>query len=75
MRTRVDDEESYYLFLTTFLQDAAFLASQNLPEEYRRKYRGEPFLHEIFVGKDGAVTLDGNAVEEQNGVPRELVIK
>jgi hypothetical protein len=36
---------------------------------------GEPFLHEIFVGKDGAVTLDGHAVEEQNGVPRELVMR
>jgi uncharacterized protein (DUF58 family) len=75
IRTRVDDEESYYLFLTTFLQDAAFFAQQNLSEEYRRKYRGEPFLHEIFVGRDGAVTLDGHPVEKLDGVPRELVIK
>jgi uncharacterized protein (DUF58 family) len=75
LRTRVDDEESYYLFLTTFMQDAVFDAPQKLAEEYRRKYRGESCLHEISVGKDGIPVVDGRPVVGQMGDNLELILR
>jgi hypothetical protein len=74
IRTRVDDEESYYRFLTAFLQDASYDAPQKLSEEYRRKYRGETWLHEIAVGADLRLTLDQSAVLSGKDEMPELIL-
>lgn len=75
LRTRVDDEESYYLFLTTFLQDAVYETPQNLKAEYLRKYRGEHYLHEITIDANGIPAVDGNAVPEQGESTAELILR
>ncbi len=41
IRTRVDDEENYYICLTTLMQDISTEKGGDICEEYRRKYRGE----------------------------------
>jgi uncharacterized protein (DUF58 family) len=75
LRTRVDDEESYYMFLTAFLQDAVYETPQNLKAEYLRKYRGEHYLHEISIDADGNPEVDGNVAQNQRKGPAELILR
>lgn len=71
LRTRVDDEESFYLCLTTWMQDAGLLTG-DYRENYRLKYRSEPYLHRLELYRRGQVVLDGRVFE--NASPRELEI-
>ena len=59
VRLRVDDEESYYEALTTFMQDGVAESGNERLERYREKYRGEPFLHYVLADGSGRVNVDG----------------
>lgn len=74
LRTRVDDEESYYLFVSTFMQDMVLDAPGELAEEYRRKYRGERYLHEITVDGRGIFAIDGSPVAAHADETIELIL-
>ncbi len=75
IRTRVDDEESYYLFLTIFMQDVEFSRNRSPVEEYRRKYRGEFYLYELMVDDDGVPVLNGTPVISNEKEQIELLLK
>lgn len=75
IRTRVDDEESFYMFLTTFMQDAVFDGDVDPEEEYRRKYRGEFYLHELRVNHDGIPVLNKTPVIRNEKEQIELLLK
>ena len=49
-RIRVDDEESFYLFLNAYLRDAAPV-DISLREEYRKAYRSEWYLYDLLVNE------------------------
>lgn len=49
-RIRVDDEESFYLFLDAYLREA-IPASKNIREEYREKYKNEWYLQDIIINE------------------------
>lgn len=48
-RIRVDDEESFYLFLNIYLQDGIPTADMDLRELYREKYRNEYYLKDLCI--------------------------
>ena len=75
IRTRVDDEESYYLFLSTFMQEVDFSGDIDLVEEYHRKYRGESYLYELTVTEDGTAALGGSPVINNEKEQMELLLK
>lgn len=57
IRGRVDDEESFYLMLTTYMQDHAPGMRDDLAELYRQKYYENNFIHWIDIDK--RVLIDG----------------
>lgn len=59
VRTRVDDEESFYLAITSFLQDCDFGADEPLAERYREKYRGEHYAHILELSGKPELKVDG----------------
>ena len=70
VRMRVDDEESYYTFLTRFLID-------NVPgvaEEYQEKYRGENYVHKLVLWGDGKLSIDGDKARRYKLDEFELVL-
>lgn len=66
-RIRVDDEESFYMFLTHYLRDGVAQSQKNLREEYRDKYRSEWYLYDVCINnhlevyKNGAIVYKLNA--------------
>lgn len=74
IRTRVDDEESYYLCQTTLMQDVSMEMNEDTIEEYQRKYRGEFYLHGLTMSEDGELMLDGEPVIEQLNEEAKLTI-
>lgn len=50
-RIRVDDEESYYLFLDAYLREVG-PQEKSMREEYRRDYRNEWYLYDITVNEN-----------------------
>ena len=64
LRVRVDDEESFYLFLVTYMQDCSEEFTGDLEEMYRDKYRGEYGLHSITF-RDGKVFQNGQELVGQ----------
>lgn len=75
IRTRVDDEESYYLFLTTFMQDADFSGNRNPVEEYHRTYGGESCLYELTMDSSGALALNQTPVISNEKDQVKLLLK
>lgn len=49
-RIRVDDEESFYLFLDCYLREA-FPREKNIRDEYRKDYKSEWYLHDITINE------------------------
>lgn len=49
-RIRVDDEESFYLFLDAYLREVIPM-NKSMREEYRRDYRNEWYLYDITVNE------------------------
>lgn len=58
VRTRVDDEESFYFFLTQFMVDC----EKNVNDDYCEKYRREVFLHKVILFGDCHIEVDGNSM-------------
>lgn len=59
LRLRVDDEESFYVALTTYMQDVSAQKETELAERYREKYKGEQYLHSVCAFADGTLMVDG----------------
>ncbi len=57
-RIRVDDEESFYLAMTSWLTDGSRKPEEGKVSRYRDKYRGEHFLHSIVAMPGGKVSID-----------------
>lgn len=62
VRTRVDDEESFYQFLVAYLQDREAGASPDLLERYYEKYRQEKGLYEL-VFRQGQFSVNGDVID------------
>ena len=58
IRVRIEDEESLYLFLSCYLGETFEQWEGNLLEAYREKYKGENYLHELYL--DQALELQKN---------------
>jgi uncharacterized protein (DUF58 family) len=63
LRARVDDEESFYLFLTTYLEDGENEYGPELTERYREKYRGQQYLHALYLNGKPELYLDGERLQ------------
>lgn len=72
IRTRVDDEESFYQFLTTFLQDGSREVAEDLQAQYTQKYRGEQYLHELLL-ENGKLYLDREEIADPKTM--ELILR
>lgn len=75
VRIRVNDEESYYIALTLFMQDAAAESGNDRLERYREKYKGEPFLHGILVDDDGRISIDDGEPVKLSELREELLLR
>lgn len=58
IRARIDDEESYYLFMTTFMRDLTRENNIPLTEQYKNKYRGDQYLYGFIYNKNGLTIGD-----------------
>lgn len=74
LRTRVDDEESFYFFLTAYMQDCSREDTADLEERYREKYRGEKGVHTL-VFRDGKMYRDGQEFKESLSEERLLELE
>lgn len=74
-RVRVDDEESFYLALTTYLQDGSAKSVEDRVERYREKYKGQAFLHAVSADAGGSVIVDGELVIRPENFRDELFLK
>ena len=61
-RIRVDDEESFYLFLIHYLRDGAPWNEKDVREEYREKYKNEGYLHDVCVNNHLEVYRNGELI-------------
>lgn len=75
VRMRVDDEESFYLALTTFLRDGHTDCKDDRLERYREKYKGEPYLHVILADAEGRIGIDGEEPVKISEFQDELTLK
>ena len=66
VRVRVDDEESYYMFLNYYLADVAMIEGADIRMEYQDKYRGETYLHDLMVKGDLQIFCDGEFLAKLN---------
>lgn len=60
-RIRVDDEESFYLFLDAYLREL-IPAEKNIREEYRRDYKSEWYLYDIVINESLELYKNGELV-------------
>ncbi len=65
-RIRVDDEESFYIFLAHYLQEGVTQKGKDLREEYREKYRSEWYLHDVCINNQLEVFKNGELVYKLN---------
>ncbi len=61
-RIRVDDEESFYIFLTHYLRDGASQSQIDLREEYRNRYKNEWYLHDICMNSHLEIYKNGELI-------------
>lgn len=59
IRTRVDDEESFYNAIANYMQDGSNESNQQLLEQYKEKYRSEHYLHTIEICGGPKILIDG----------------
>lgn len=60
VRVRVDDEESLYLFLCCYMEEAYQEQTGHLLEAYQEKYRGEQYLYMLQLQFDNKLQLRKN---------------
>lgn len=58
-RVRVDDEASYYLFISSYLLADCPEPDMPIREMYREKYRGENYLHDLRLTEKAELYKDG----------------
>lgn len=63
-RIRVDDEESFYLFLNHYMRDGVTSTNKNLRDAYREKYRNEWYRHDIGINNRLEVYKDGELLKK-----------
>ncbi len=61
-RIRVDDEESYYLFICNYLKDGMAVKDKNIRDEYREKYKNEYYLHDVCINNQFEVYKNGTCM-------------
>lgn len=66
IRIRVDDEESFYLFLNCYLLDGTIIEDINIRESYRDKYRSEYYLYDLLINQDLEIYKNGELVHKVN---------
>ena len=75
MRVRVEDEESFYLALTSYVQDGARGKKMDRLERYREKYKGDQFLHSVMAEAGGQIRIDGEEVMKLTKPYEELFLR
>lgn len=60
-RIRVDDEESFYLFLDAYLREIV-PTEKDMREEYRKEYKNEWYLHDIVINEKLELRKDGELI-------------
>lgn len=63
-RIRVDDEESFYLFLAHYLSDGVGQNERDLRDAYREKYRNEIYIKDICVNNYLEIYQDGELLDK-----------
>lgn len=63
-RIRVDDEESFYLFLTYYLRDGVAQNEKDLRKEYRDKYKNEWYLHDVCINNYLEIYQNGELLKK-----------
>lgn len=66
VRIRVDDEESYYLFLVYYLADSYGNAPMPLEEMYKEKYHGSQAVYTMTLTSDLQLGLNKQVIAEFN---------
>ncbi len=74
LRARIDDEESFYLFMTTYLEDGEAGHAPELIGRYREKYRGQQYLHALYLNGTPELWLDGEKLAPLKFDRIELVL-
>jgi uncharacterized protein (DUF58 family) len=64
VRIRVDDEESYYLFLNFYLEDSRGKAPMDLRELYKEKYRYDHAIHQLILTPELKLYQNDNVIAE-----------
>lgn len=62
VRVRVDDEEGYYTFLSSYLMDMDE-APQDIQQRYREKYRYDHELHTLLLTGGLTLSMDGSCIK------------
>lgn len=65
-RIRVDDEESFYLFLNYYLNDGDVQKEKDLRDTYREKYKNEIYRKDICINNHLEVYRDGELIYKLN---------
>lgn len=65
-RIRVDDEESFYLFLSIYLQDSTVTEKFDIKESYMEKYRREYYLCDLLINQNLEIYKNGNKVTDES---------
>ena len=60
-RIRVDDEESFYLFLDCYLREA-MASDKKIREEYRNDYKSEWYLHDLIINEELELFKNGEKI-------------
>lgn len=63
-RIRVDDEESFYLFLTHYLNDGVSQNEKDIRDEYREKYKNELYRKDFCVNNHLEIYQDGELLNK-----------
>jgi uncharacterized protein (DUF58 family) len=66
-RARVDNEESYYRFISRYLMAQGTGQGISLEELYREKYRGEYYLHGLRLTGEADLYKDGERLLSADG--------
>lgn len=64
IRTRVDDEESFYIFLSYYLMDGMFTEQTDIRASYKERFRGEYYLYDILINSNLEIYKNGEMVKK-----------
>ena len=64
-RIRVDDEESFYLFMDAYLKDVVSV-EKDIRQEYRKKYKNEWYLYDLTINENMELYRNGEFITKLN---------